>query len=139
MEPTRSAFPGFDVARAGMRAQMKRAEVVAANLANMHVTRTATGEPYRRRTVVFEELLAEGDTGSGVQVAEVREDHETPFIETWNPGHPHANADGFVLLPNVDLFAEMVDLSVAARAFEANLAAMRVYRGMLEDTLATFR
>lgn len=147
-DPMQGVFSGFDVAASGLRAQLRRSEVAAGNLANMHVTRVAeTGEPYRRRAVVFEEVLRDvrgeidgaDQLAGGVQVAREVEDHATPFVTVHDPGHPHADADGMVKLPNVDLFRELVDLSVAERSYQSNLAALRTYRAMLEDTLEGFR
>ncbi|MBK8977793.1 MAG: flagellar basal body rod protein FlgC [Planctomycetes bacterium] len=146
-EPMRGMFAGFDLSASGLRAQLRRSEIAAQNLANMHVTMGPDGEPYRRRQVVFEEVLddvsarvpgAERVAG-GVTVAEVVEDHTTPFVVVHDPGHPHADADGFVRLPNVDLFRELVEMSMAERSYQSNLAAVRSYRAMLEDTLANFR
>lgn len=146
--PARGAFQGFKIATSGLRAQLRRSEIAAQNLANMQVTRVeSTGEPYRRRQVVFEELLAdaEGRSGvgdrlaAGVEVSGVSADDSTPFLVVHDPGHPHADADGFVRLPNVDMFRELVDLAVAERSYQSNLAGLRTYRAMLEDTLSSFR
>jgi flagellar basal-body rod protein FlgC len=141
---------GFDIAAAGMRTEMARAEVVAANLANMQVTRGADGQPYRRRTVVVEE--AKGSTFAqaldrgqrdpalrGSRVTRVVPDQTSPFVPRFDPGHPHADKDGFVLMSNVDVFKELVDMSVIQRSFEANVAAMQAYRGMVQSALQNLR
>ncbi|MEQ1631926.1 MAG: flagellar basal body rod protein FlgC [Planctomycetota bacterium] len=148
-DPTQGVFQGFDIAAAGLRAEMMRSEVVAANLGNMHRTGNAQKEPYRRKSVVFEEVLdrvqsASGVPGGaelaqGVRVKEVVEDRETAFPRYRNPGHPDADADGWVWGSNVDVFQELVDLSVIERSFEANLASMRSYRTMLQNTLNNMR
>lgn len=141
-------FMGFDIAASGMRTELQRAEVVAANVANMHVTRGADGLPYRRRTAVVEEanpgsfLAALGGAtraAGGVQVVRVATDTSTPFVPRFDPGHPHANPDGWVLMSNVDLFKEMVDMTVIQRSFEANVAAMQAYRGMVQTALQNIR
>lgn len=143
-------FQGFDIASAGMRAEMARAEVVAANVGNMHVTGGKGKDPYRRKSVVFEEVLGEA-TGAlrgveganklagGVRIKQVYEDHTTPFIPRYDPADPNADGNGFVLMSNVDVFRELVDMSVIERSFQANLSALRTYRGMLQDTIANVR
>ena len=146
-DPMGGLFVGLDIATSGMRAELRRTEIAATNLANMNVTRTADGEPYRRCAVLFEELLEDvrgriegGDRmATGVRVADVVEDRATPFPEVYDPSHPHADADGKVRLSNVDAFRELVEMAAAERAFQADLAGLRTYRGMLQDTLASFR
>lgn len=138
-------FQGFDIAASGLRAEMQRSEIVAANLGNMQRTGNAAKLPYRRKSVLFEEALERARSLSGVpggelvsggvKVAQVVEDHVSPFPRFHSPGHADADADGWVWGSNVDLFQELVDLSVIERSFEANLAAMRTYRTMLQSTL----
>lgn len=147
-DPMQGVFRGFDIAGAGMRAELQRSEMVASNLANMHRTGNAQKEPYRRKQLVFEELLLEQQSGpgpggrpgpvggvaAGVQMAQVVED-ETPFPVFFQPGHPDADSSGQVLGSNVDLFQELVDMQVIERSFDANLQALRSYRGMLQNTI----
>lgn len=141
-------FFGFDIAASGMRTEMQRAEVVAANVANMHVTRGPDGQPYRRHTLIVQEAPARdfaqalrgvGRSAGGASVAKVVPDHSTAFVPRFDPGHPHANDEGFVLMSNVDLFREMVDMAVIQRGFEANVATMQAYRGMLQTALQNLR
>ena len=150
MDTMNGVFQGFDIIGSALHAEMQRSEIVASNLANMHVTRTADGEPYRRKMVVFEELLGnqirgldDVDGGSsvpgGVRLSRVNSDYQTEFVATYDPGHEHANEEGFVLRSNVDMFRELMDMTVIRRSFEANLAAMRSYRGMLQSTITNFR
>jgi flagellar basal-body rod protein FlgC len=145
-DPMQGVFRGFDIAGAGLRAELQRAEVVASNLANMHRTGNAQKEPYRRKHIVFEEMLLDAQKGgnatmgsvdaiaNGVQVAKVVED-QTAFPVFYQPGHPDADASGKVLGSNVDLFQELVDMQVIERSFDANLTALRSYRGMLQNTI----
>lgn len=145
-DPMQGVFRGFDIAGAGLRAELQRAEVVASNLANMHRTGNAQKEPYRRKQIVFEEMLLDAQRGgnatmgssdaiaNGVQVAKVLED-QTAFPVFYQPGHPDADASGKVLGSNVDLFQELVDMQVIERSFDANLTALRSYRGMLQNTI----
>lgn len=148
-DPMKGVFQGFDIVAAGLRAEMVRSEIVASNLSNMHRTGNKYNEPYRRKSVVFEEVLervesARGLAGAdrlagGVRVRQVVEDRVTPFPHYRSPGHPDADEDGWVWGSNVDVFQELVDLSIIERSFEANLAAMRTYRTMLQNTLANMR
>lgn len=140
-------FRGFDIATTGLRAELQRSEIVASNLGNMHRTGNASREPYRRKVVVFEEMLDEarrdrnsargGERAAGVELARVVED-DSPFPVFYQPGHPDADESGKVLGSNVDLFQELVDMSVIERSFDANLTALRTYRSMLQSTLANF-
>ncbi len=145
-DPMRGVFQGLDITASGMKAELKRAEVVAANLANMHSTGNAENEPYRRRVLTFEEVLEEVKGGAGgasadgerravgVEVAAVATD-SSPFPSFYQPGHPDADASGMVLGSNVDLFQELVDMQMLSRSFDANLTAMRTYRSMLQSTI----
>lgn len=116
-------------------AQRARMETAISNLANAETTRTAEGQPYRRREVVLESVpgdqFAEVFSAIGVRVAEVVED-QTPFERRYEPSHKDADADGFLALPNVSVADEMVDLLGAARSYQANLTAITVVR----DTIA---
>jgi flagellar basal-body rod protein FlgC len=143
-DPMKGVFRGFDIAASGQRAELQRSEIVASNLGNMHRTGNADHEPYRRKVVVFEEALEdarlngfrEGDgLATGVQVAHIVED-TTPFPVFYQPGHPDADETGKVLGSNVDLFRELVEMSVIERSFDANLTALRTYRGMLQNTIS---
>lgn len=148
-DPMQGVFQGFDIATAGLRAEFARSEVVAANIGNMHRTGNRHHEPYRRKSVVFEEVLDRvasasaapgGDqVAAGVRVKAVVEDRKTPFPSFYNPGHPDADETGQVLGSNVDLFQELVDMSIIERSVDANLAAMRSYRTMLQNVLANMR
>ncbi|MBL8754716.1 MAG: flagellar basal body rod protein FlgC [Planctomycetes bacterium] len=136
-DPMQGVFRGFDIAGAGLRAELQRSEVVASNLGNMHRTGNAKDEPYRRKVLVFEELLQDargGQAAAGVSVARVEED-KTPFPVFYQPGHPDADETGQVLGSNVDLFQELVDMQTIERSFDANLQALRTYRQMLQNTI----
>ena len=121
-----------------LAAERTRIEVAVSNMANADSTRSANGEPYRRRDVVlvsdpiasFDGALGKA-TATGVKVADVVID-QGGFQKRYEPSHPDADADGFVSLPNVDQAQEMVDMLGAARAYQANLAAI----GMIRDLVA---
>lgn len=130
-------FQGTQVSVSGLRAERLRMEVVAQNIANAEVTRAGpNGEPYRRRVVLFSQALGRARSASpeGVHVDGVVED-PTPFQLVYRPGHPDADEKGYLAVPNVNLSVEMVDLATSARAYEANLAAIRSFREISEHAL----
>ncbi len=133
-------YSSLDVSASALSAERARMEIVAANIANARTTVTENGEPYRRKEAVFSTVLNDIKNGhlSGVRLSEVRED-QSEFPKVYIPGHPHADDDGMVAMPNVKLPNEMVDLISASRAYEANLKAMQTYRQMAEQTLAILR
>ena len=118
-----------------------RIEVAVSNIANAESTRGINGQPYRRRDVVLSEdpvasfanVLGQA-SASGVKVAGIVQD-TSPFRRRYEPGHPDADADGFVSLPNVDTSSEMVDMLGAARAYQANLAAIGLIKEMVAKAL----
>jgi len=131
----------IDVNASGLTAQRKRVEVSSSNLANSQTTRTADGGPYRRKDVVFatssfEESLgfAMGEGVDGVQVSAIVEDPR-PFDRRYEPGHPDADADGYVAYPNVNAMEEMANLVEGSRSYEANLAAIAIVKTMISKTL----
>ena len=136
----------FDVSGSGMAAERLRMEVVANNIANAHSTRSTDGGPYRRQQVIVGPasdsdlgLNSSGDaTSGGVEIVGI-EDDEAPFPKIYDPGHPDANAEGYVSMPNVSIANEMVDLITATRGYEANLQALRAMRSMVEQSLGVLR
>ena len=134
------------ISASGLAAERRRLEVVANNIANAYTTRSLGGGPYRRQQVVFTEALDQArvsDPNSvhslqGVRISGIQPDFsEFPMIH--DPGHPDADADGYVLMPNVNVPHEMVDMITASRAYEANLKALMTYREMMEQTLSLLR
>jgi len=125
---------GFNILSSGMSAQRTRLDIVGSNLANAHTTRTADGGPYQRREAVFVvEETGDGET-AGVRVAGVQRD-ASPGPVVHDPGHPDADADGYVHLPNVNVVEEMVDMMTAARSFEANVQAFQTLREMVQQAI----
>ena len=125
------------VASSGMRAQQARMRIIAENLANANSTsRTAGGDPYRRQVPVFEPKAVGG--GEGVRMSRVAADQKD-FRSTFDPGHPAANAEGYVSLPNVDPLIEALDMKEAQRAYEANLNVIETARSMEMRTLDLLR
>ncbi len=134
-----SLFAGLRSAASGLSAERARVDVIARNLANAHTTRTPEGGPYRRQVVRFEPILqraADGQTRTaGVRVVGVESDTATPFERVFDPGHPDADAQGLVTMPNVNAALEMADLITAMRAYEANAAMQESFVQMAERAL----
>ena len=128
-------FGVFDVSTSGMRAEWSRMEVIANNLANAETTRTPEGGPYRKRHVVFSTML---DGMKGVKLDGTVES-KLPPREVFKPGHPHADENGFVSMPNISRPKEMSNLMQASRAYQANMAAMRNLKTICEETLKLLR
>jgi len=135
-----------DVSASGMAAERVRMEVIANNLANAHTTRTPEGGPYRRRQVVFaprfDQYMSAASnkpfSGHGVTVVGIQSD-QSELPRLFQPGHPDADAEGYVTMPNVRPASEMVDLVTATRAYEANLRVLRAFREMVEQSLSILR
>jgi len=123
----------IDVSASGLAAQRQRLEVIAQNIANAETTRTPEGGPYRRQTIVFSEAL-DSAGNSGVEVAGVLAD-PGPGRKVHEPGHPDADAEGYVELPNVSAVEEMVDMIGATRAYEANITALNATKSMIRKAL----
>lgn len=136
-------FRGMRISSTGLSAERTRIDTIADNLANAQTTRTPDGGPYRRQVVAFEPILQQTADGSvvgrGVRVSGVVPDTETPFERIPDPGHPDADADGFVSYPNVNATREMADLITAVRAYEANLAVKEVFERMATRALELAR
>ena len=131
-------FRALDIAGSGMTAEHRRLEVVAANIANSRTLKTEEGGPYRRKEVIFQSVMkrVKGamDRLPEVEVAEVAPDM-SDFRMVLDAGHPLADENGYVALPNVDMVFEMVDLMDAMRSYEANLRTVRAFRTMFEAAL----
>ncbi len=127
------------ISAAGMRVQGARLRVVAENLANADSTAERPGgEPYRRKTIAFENALDRELGVELVRVARYGVDPSAPPLRH-DPGHPAADADGYVRTPNVEPMIELMDMREAQRSFEANLNALRLARSMIERALDLLR
>ena len=142
-------FLGIDASASGLTAERLRMDVISNNIANANTTRTDRGGAYHRRYVVFEPrdrepktfeqtlMKAVGlsrQTGEGVRAIEIAED-DTQGPLVYDPGHPDANADGYVERPNVNIVHEMVDMITAQRAYEANSTAISSAKAMASKAL----
>jgi flagellar basal-body rod protein FlgC len=133
-------LPGIHSTTSALNAERIRMDVVGQNIANLNTTRGLDGRPYQRQQVVFETLLnqhigdATGSMPESVNVARIEKDQRPPKL-VYSPGHPDANAEGMVAMPDINMAEEMVDLITASRSFEANLAVMKNARAMALQTL----
>jgi flagellar basal-body rod protein FlgC len=123
------------ISASGLSAQRTWMNVLSANLANVNTTRTAAGKPYERRTVIYEATPAT-DNFDQILGDSVQEELQTvrvsnivsdgrDFKEVFDPGHPDANADGIVAMPNISAVEEMTNMVIATRSYEANLSALQ--------------
>ncbi len=135
-------FTSFNINASGMTAQRYRMDIIAENVANANTTRTEDGSPYRRKVTYFEEKggqtsfgaalnQATGNyCGKGVKVTGVYEDYSTDLKKVYDPSHPDADEDGYVMYPNVDIVTEMTNMIDASRAYEANATAFSASKSM---------
>lgn len=138
----------FDISVDGITAAKIKEEIIASNLANIDTTRSITGGPYRRKMVVLgEKELSFSDIlerekqkiygrrfSGGVEVVDIIDD-PSPFQQVYKPGHPDADENGYVMLPNVSMAEEMVDLVYTSRVYQANITAFNATKKMAQDTL----
>jgi flagellar basal-body rod protein FlgC len=129
-------FGAIDIAVSGMRAHQKNMEVISSNVANARTTDTGKGQPYRRLQASFK--TQSDDPVTGVAVQKIVPDM-TDFQRILDSGHPQADQSGYVSMPNVQLPIEMMNLTVAARAYQANVAVLKRYQAMVETTLELLR
>lgn len=134
MSIERTSAP-VDIAVSGLRVQALRMNVIATNIANANTTRTASGQVYRRQDV---QVKTTGG-GAGVTVARIVQDQGGDLKRVLMPGHPDADAGGYVKMPNVELPTEMMHLVTASRAYQANAAVMKRYQDLMETTLELLR
>jgi flagellar basal-body rod protein FlgC len=122
----------IDVSASGLAVQRRRLDIIAKNIANAETTRTDQGGPYRRQQVIVQ---SEAD---GVQIAQTVDD-QRPGKTLYRPGHPDANAKGFVTMPNVNVTEEIVDMVTATRSYEANVAAVDAAKTLIRKALEIVR
>jgi flagellar basal-body rod protein FlgC len=140
----------FDISSSALTAQRLRMDVISSNIANADTTRTklVNGKwiPYARKIVTMEPKAENSpfakildsnmrdSTGEGVKVTKIFDD-SAPFKQVYNPSHPDADENGFVLMPNVDILKEMVDMISATRSYEANVTALNASKAMITKAL----
>ena len=141
-----SFLSSFDISASGLTAERQRLDIASENIANSNTTRTESGGPYRREMVVLQEvpstsfrskfnsLLNRTASKGGVRVTEIVED-QRDLQPVYNPDHPDANEEGYVMMPNVDLVKETVDGMSATRAYEANITAFNAMKLMAQRAI----
>jgi flagellar basal-body rod protein FlgC len=131
-------FPGLDISTTGMVAQRIRLNAISSNMANISTTRNELGQPqaYQPRYVVFQtEQTPRTAAGAvGVNVSAVETDPRPARLK-YQPGHPDANADGYVAYPDIDMTVEFVDALEATRAYEANVGVFEITKNLAQQTL----
>jgi flagellar basal-body rod protein FlgC len=146
-------FSVLSVSASGMSAERTRAELLAENLANAETTRTPEGGPYRRKDAIFatdfavspfasifeaQQSAVAGNGPEGVGIADIVVDNREPE-RRYLPGHPDANAEGYVAFPRVNPAEDMVDLMDASRGYSANVAAISAIKDMILRSIDLFR
>ena len=139
-----SFLNSLDITGSALTAERFRIDIISQNITNINTTMTPEGTPYRRKQVVFQERgmdfrnalsnEARKLQGGGVRVSEVVESKED-FIPVYDPSHPHADENGYVMMPNVDRAEEYVDLMAASTAYNANITALNVIKAMTMKAL----
>ncbi len=134
-----SLLDSMNITGSALTAERFRMDVALQNLANVNTTRTASGEPYRRKQVIFQERGVSFASalqneqakveGGGVRVTQVVES-QRDFIPVYDPAHPDANEEGYVMMPNVDSTEERIDLMAASNSYSANLTALSLVKSL---------
>ena len=132
-----SFFNILDTAATGLSAQRIRMSVLSTNLANANTTRTEDGGPYRKKNVIFKQVL-QGVHKGGVQVDRIYEDTKPPRLQ-YDPSHPDANEEGYVAYPNISPVEEMINLLESARSYEANISTITTAKQLATSALGIGR
>ncbi len=141
-----SLFSSLQVSASGMAAERTRAEILVENMANSETTRTPEGGPYHRKDVVFStdvqaspfSAVFQNEIGTGVAVSEITEDTRDPE-RRYMPGHPDADATGYVAFPRMNPAEDMVDLLNSTRSYQANIAAISSVKDMISRSIDIMR
>ncbi|MDA0781711.1 MAG: flagellar basal body rod protein FlgC [Rickettsiales bacterium] len=130
----------FERSTAGMKVQSQRMKIISQNIANADSVGTSPDEePYRRKTIYFKNTVNPKTGNEIVEVDKLSRDYKTPFKARFDPSHPAADEDGYILLPNVNRTIENVDMKEAERSYEANLGAVETTKRMYLNTLELLR
>ena len=140
------AFSALEVAASGLSAERTRMNTIASNLANARTTKTAEGGPYKRLDPVFQATQLGGELVGGpnesavslVKVQRIQQDQRDPQL-VYEPGHPDADAKGYVRYPNVNVVEEMVNMITASRAYEAGVSSVESVKAMAKSALGIGR
>ena len=127
----------FKVSASALDAHRVRMNTIASNMANAQTTKTENGGPYVKKDVVFQTMMIKnngGDNLEGVRVSEVVESAKPPTV-IYDPGHPDADENGYVSMPSINVIEEMANMMMALRAYEANVRAFNISKGMYQKAL----
>ena len=127
-------FSPLDISISGLKAQGKQMEVISSNVANARTSDAGNGEPYRRLEATFK---SDNDLG-GVELDKILPDMGD-FLRVYDPGNPQADGDGYIAMPNINLPGEMINLNIATRVYQVNVAVLKRYQRMVENTLELLR
>ena len=138
-------FDALTTSASGLSAQRLRMNLISDNLANVNTTRTATGRPFQRKEPVFEAQAADGSFRHAlgraisadmtlVEVVDIVPDNRPPVYK-YDPGHPDADAKGYVAMPNIQAIEEMVNMMSASRSYEANVSAIKTIKDMIHKAM----
>jgi flagellar basal-body rod protein FlgC len=131
---------GIESSASALDAERMRMDIISQNIANVNTTKGEDGKPYQRQEVVFENVLqsqqaSDGATPQMIRVARVQKDTRPPRL-VYNPGHPDADSNGMVAMPDINMHREMVDMIASSRSYEANLAVVKNARAIAMQALS---
>jgi flagellar basal-body rod protein FlgC len=131
---------GIESSASALDAERMRMDIISQNIANVNTTKGADGKPYQRQEVVFENVLQsqqalDGALPQSIRIARVQKDTSPPRL-VYNPGHPDADGNGMVAMPNINMHREMVDMIASSRSYEANLAVVKNARTIALQALS---
>lgn len=129
-----SLFSSLRISASGLSAERLRMDVIANNVSNVNTTRTENGEPYRRKIALFQESLDSELNPKGVKAVKIVDD-KSPLRAKYEPTHPDANEEGYVMMPNVNVLNEMADMISASRSYEANVNTLNASKSMFMKAL----
>lgn len=131
-------FDTINIAVSGLKAYNRKIEVISSNIANIQTTDAGNGEPYRRLIMELSAETENENEARGVQISDITQD-QSDFQYVLNPGHPKADENGYVAMPNINWPKEITDLNIASRAYQANAAILKRYQKMVESSLELLR
>lgn len=129
-----SLFSTMRISASGLSAERLRMDVIASNVANSNTTRTESGTAYRRKIALFKENLDNELQPKGVKAVGIIDD-KTELKSKYDPSHPDANEEGYVMMPNVNVLNEMADMIAASRSYEANVNTLNASKSMFMKAL----
>lgn len=138
-----SIFNAMKINASGLTLERLKIDTISSNIANVNTTRTTEGGPYKRKEVLFEEMMSksynvatkkEERISEGVKVTQIYED-QSNLKRVYQPEHPDADVEGYVTMPNVNLLDEMVSLMEAQRTYEANATALKASKSILNKAI----